>query len=615
MKYLPFILLLFVCANVVCAQQIQSSNKKADKFYQEARALFRAGELEKAAGVLEKAAALDSGFSALYLLQADIYQKKGQRSYETKAIEKALAIDSLKGYAYYFIVLADDCFDRGDYVAAQKFYRLYLERDKRQNAALQARRRLEDCAFAIDALRAQSRRETELYLETERDVYWPALDVVGKTMLYTEQEGEAERMWMLRDSNRYPLDFHVEGKYGAPSLTADGRMMYFTIIGGGGRRSDIYVAYRLSDTTWSEPVSLGAPVNTDGWEAQPAISADGTRLFFASTRDGGRGGSDIWFSRLLRRETDGRQHWSHPRCLYFNTPGNEMAPFLYFDNKTLFFSSDGYPGMGRKDIYKVDISEVTRPLNIGVTVNTQRDELGFIVDASGKWGYFASDVSGKRCIYRYRLEDSVACVPAAYVRLSVENENGEPLQPDRLTVTVVATGDTLACYDDVYAHHHMLACVPSETLLLISAMKKEYLYYSDTLEVKALGPEHPREKVIVLREVRKDRTLVLNGVFFDVDDYRLKPESYNELRQVAEFMRLNPEVSIEISGHTDNSGGGEHNLRLSENRAFEVYKYLFLQRISKERMSYKGYGKELPLETNDTEEGRAKNRRTEIKIK
>ena len=595
-------------------QHFLSTNKKADKFYQEARSLFRAGETEKARNMLEKAAVLDSAFSALYLLRADMFHKQGDRTGEMKAIEKALSIDSLKGYAYYFMVLADGCFDRGAYETAQKYYRLYLERDKRLTGAVQVKKRLEDCAFALKALKNEVRRETELYLQSERPVYWPSLDVTGNTLLYTEQVGDREMMWMLRDSVRYPLDFYPEGKCGAPSLTADGQMMYFTMVGGQGR-SDIYVAYRVSDSTWSVPISLGEPVNTDGWEAQPAISADGTRLFFASTREGGRGGSDIWYSRLLRRESNGKQYWSQPRCLYFNTPGDEMAPFLYFDNQTLFFASDGYPGMGRKDIYKVDLNKVSEPQHIGITVNTQGDELGFIVDASGQWGYFSSDVSGKRCIYRYRLEDNLACPPTAYIRLLTENEAGEAVSPDYLTVVAVESGDTLAYYDRVYAHSDMLACVPAETLLLVGAMKKGYLYYSDTLAVKPAGREYPRQKVVVLRKVEKDRTLVLKGVFFDVDDYRLKPESYNELRQVMEFMRLNPDVKIEISGHTDNSGSDEHNRRLSEDRAFEVYKYLFLHRIGKDRMSYKGYGKDIPLESNDTEAGRAANRRTEIRIK
>lgn len=615
MKYIIFFL-AFTVTGIVggYGQHFSSTHKKADKFYREARSLFRAGEVEKSRNLLEKAAALDSAFSALYLLRADLFHKQGDRDGEMRSIEKALAIDSLKGYAYYYLVLADGYFDRGDYGTAEKFYRLYLERDKRLTGAAQAKKRLEDCAFALEALKSQERRAAELFLQSEHPVYWPSLDVTGNTLLYTEQAGDRESMWMLRDSVRYPLDFYPEGKCGAPSLTADGRMMYFTMVGGRGR-SDIYVAYRLSDTSWTAPISLGEPVNTDGWEAQPAISADGTRLFFASTREGGRGGSDIWCSRLLRREPDGKQIWSQPKCLFFNTPGDEMAPFLYFDNQTLFFSSDGYPGMGRKDIYKADLKEVNEPQNIGITVNSQKDELGFIVDASGQWGYFSSDISGRRCIYRYRLDDTVACPPAAYLRLLTKNEAGEAVSPDYLTVVAVESGDTLAYYDRVYAHSDMLACVPAETLLLVGAVKKGYMLYSDTLAVKAAGSEHPRQKTIVLRRVEKERTLVLKGVFFDVDDYHLKPESYNELRRVVEFMRLNPEVKIEVSGHTDDSGSDEHNYRLSEDRAFEVYKYLFLHRIDKNRMSYKGYGKDRPLEANGSEAGRAANRRTEIRIK
>ncbi|MFR3852318.1 MAG: OmpA family protein, partial [Odoribacter splanchnicus] len=346
-----------------------------------------------------------------------------------------------------------------------------------------------------------------------------------------------------------------------------------------------------------------------------AVSADGTRLYFVSTREGGRGGSDIWFSYLLRREADGRQLWSQPRCLYFNTGGDEMAPFLYFDNKTLFFASDGYAGMGRKDIYKVDVEQVTPPLNIGITVNTQRDEFGFMVDASGQWGYFSSDISGKRCIYRYRLGEEVACPPASYLRLLTVNEAGEPVIPDGLTLTEVGTGDTLACYDRVDARTDMLACIPVNKLLWVSAVKQGYLYYSDTLQVKENTRENPRIYTLCLRPIQKEQTLVLKGIFFDVDDYRLRPESYPELRQLVVFLKQNPEVKIEISGHTDNTGSDQHNYRLSENRAFEVYKYLFLNHIQKERMEYKGYGKDRPLRTNDTEEGRKENRRTEIRVR
>lgn len=603
-------LLCLVGLSVGRAQERRVVDKKAYAFFQRAREAFRGGEREKALEFLAKAKACDPEFSGAFLLEADICHKAGDRTGEVAAIRAAMAIDSLRDRPYYYYVLAGDAFDRMAYAEAEAFYGQYLRRDKRQQARDAALRRLEDCRFAQEALAWEVKRPVEVFYAAEQPVYWPALDVRGRTLLFTEQEGDSERLWMLRDSVRYLLDFRLEGNCGAPSLTADGRMMFFSMDAGGRNGFDIYVAYRLTDTTWSAPVNLGAPINTESWDAQPAVSADGTRLYFASTREGGRGGSDIWFSRLVRREADGRQVWSQPRCLYFNTEHDEMAPFLYFDNRTLFFASDGYPGMGRKDIYKVDVEEVTAPRNIGITVNTSREEFGFIVDGSGEWGYFSSDVSGKRCIYRYRLEEATACPPAVCLDLEVVDEAGAATVPDALTLVDVEASDTLACYDRVSARGGMLACVPAGRQLLVNVVKRGYLYHSDVVRTDSAGGRY----VARLKPVAAGQRLVVKGLFFEVDDYRLKPESEPELRQLVNFLRLNPEVRVEIAGHTDDTGSDEHNRRLSEDRAFEVYRYLFLQRIPKERMTYRGYGKERPVAPNTTEAGRAQNRRTEITI-
>lgn len=609
------IFFLFCLAVPVAAQEF-STNKKANQLYGQAREVCREKDYEKALSLLDKASGLDNTFAELYFLRADIYKKLGDDDRETEAMQEGLARDSVKYTSYYYF-LGDKYIGRGDYALALGCYDRYLKWDKKRIYALQAGQQRENCLFALNALETGKRRPVELYLEAENSVYWPSWDMTGQTILYTALNAGVENIWMRREGGDVLLNLNSWHNEGTQSLTADGRMMYFTGCNRPDSRGscDIYVAYRLSDTSWSDPVNLGFPVNTNAWEAQPSVSTDGTRLFFASNRGGGKGKSDIWYSVLLQTGEDGKQIWSEPRNLKINTPGDEMAPFLYYDNKTLFFASNGYPGMGGIDIYKVPLDGAGVPENIGVTVNTYKNEMGFAVDASGKYGYFSSDMDGRKRIYRYQLEGTLICDEMAYVQISVQDERGLPLSPDNLVVVNLAADDTLAFYDKAYASPRMLSCVPANSMLLISAIKAGYMYYSDTLQIGQADYQHPLHKEIVLSPVRSGESLVLKGVFFDLDAHSLKPESGVELDRLVAFLKLNPEVEIEISGHTDDTGTDEHNNRLSEDRAFEVYKYLFLHRIGKERMSYRGYGKSQPIAPNDSESGRAKNRRTEIRIK
>lgn len=233
----------------VQAQQQHPVNKKAWGLFQQARESFREGDKEKALGLLLKAETFDQGFSPLYLLKADIYNKKGDKIQEIRAIETALALDSLKSHPYYYFILAEYYFDEADYGKALAHYGRYLSWDKRLQVKAVAERQMENCRFALEALRTQTKQPPEVFYEAGCPVYWPALDVTGQTFLFTEQAGEQETMWMLQGDRRYALNFSGRENYGAPSLTADGRMMYFSRENG--RNSfDIYVAYRLSDTSW-----------------------------------------------------------------------------------------------------------------------------------------------------------------------------------------------------------------------------------------------------------------------------------------------------------------------------------------------------------------------------
>ncbi len=605
-------MLLMVCFSGLSGQV----NKKALQEYEAAKQYLKSHSYGKALQALDRAEQYNAGMASVWFLRADLYHQLKDTDNEILSMQKGFALDSTGFTAYYFY-LGEGYFSRGAYAEALAAYRKYTTTDAGQNRVEEARKRIANCLFALEALRTGERQSVELFIGSEKDVYWPSLDITGKTVLYTRLENDEENIRMYRDSADYYLNINTPFyNEGTQSLTADGQMLYFTGCNLPDSRGscDIYVSYRISDTLWSEPVNLGDPINTDAWEAQPSVSPDGTRLFFASSRAGSKGGCDIWYSVLRARWPGGRQIWSPPQPLLINTPGNEMAPFLYYDGKILFFASDNYPGMGGMDIYKVDLEGSGEPENIGITVNTHRNEMGFAVDATGKWGYFASDRDGLKNIYRYRLEEEVACEEVAYMQLLVENEEGRGIVPDRVFVQDMVQGDTLFYYNEAFMPRELITCVPSDCRLLVSVLKKGYLYCSDTMHVGRAAYDAPQTKILTLRKIRPERVLVLKGVFFDVDRSVLKPESKRELEQLVEFLKMNPEVKIEISGHTDDSGTDEHNDRLSEERAFEVYKYLFLNRIKKERMQYRGYGKREPVAPNDTEEGRAKNRRTEIKV-
>lgn len=253
--------------------------------------------------VLEKPELEGEDIAESYFLKADIYNKQGEKEKEAETIIEALEKDPVNYPTYYFH-LAEYYMEKGDYERALPNYDTYLRLDKRLAMKEMATHELENCRFALEKVIMGAEGEANLFIEREYDVYWPALDIEENTLLFTSQPEDIEHIVMYRDTLDIFVDFDSLCNHGTQSITADGQMMYFTACGREDSYGscDIYVAYRLSDTTWSEPVNLGFPVNTEAWEAQPSISPDGTKLYFASNRGGGKGKSDIWMSRLIRRE-------------------------------------------------------------------------------------------------------------------------------------------------------------------------------------------------------------------------------------------------------------------------------------------------------------------------
>lgn len=407
----------------------------------------------------------------------------------------------------------------------------------------------------------------------------------------------------------------------AASVSPDGRRLYLTIceqpynIGG----CDIWVTYKLGDT-WSDPENIGQPVNTQFKETQPCLSGDGRSLYFCSNRKGGQGGIDIWVCHQLE---NGK--WSEPENLGapVNTPYDESRPFMHPDNHTLYFSSAGHPGFGNADIFmakKDSAGKWQTPVNVGLPINSYENDEGIFVSADGTTGYFASDrfnISEKGednfDIYSFSLRREIAPNTVAFVKGIVTDESNNKIAA-RIDFIELETKVTVNTTLSDSKNGEYLLCLEAGKDYAMSISKEGYLFFSENFSLKNLKPGENFTLDAHLKKIKAGEKTVLKNIFFEFNSSELKKQSIAELEILAGFLRKNASVKIEIEGHTDNAGKPEYNQALSEQRAKSVYDFLVSSGIAQNRLSFKGFGELQPVADNATEDGRAKNRRTEFRI-
>jgi tetratricopeptide (TPR) repeat protein len=405
---------------------------------------------------------------------------------------------------------------------------------------------------------------------------------------------------------------------GALCISPDGRMMFFTCCyrADSYGSCDLYYSEKTGDN-WSVAKNMGQAVNSREWDAEPSISPDGKTLYFTSSRNGGYGNSDLW---KTERSDDGT--WGKPVNLgnTINTAYAEMAPFIHFDNQALYFSSSGHMGMGGADLFKSTRSGDTwsKPLNLGYPVNTNADELVIIINPEGNMGYISCNdkSTGKGYdMFRFELPGDDKPNPVTYLKGKVyDRDTGDPLEARFVLIDIETDSVIIGSLSDKI-NGEFLVCLPGNRNYALNVSRDGYLFYSDHFPLSGINSSlDPVLKNIPLESVAVGNSMILRNIFFDTDQYVLKPESFPELNKLADFLTANPSLRIEIGGHTDDQGTDEYNAELSLNRAESVNNYLVNAGIAQERMSYKGYGESKPVKPNDTEAGRAENRRTEITI-
>ncbi|HFB62237.1 MAG TPA: hypothetical protein ENJ69_04570 [Bacteroidetes bacterium] len=416
---------------------------------------------------------------------------------------------------------------------------------------------------------------------------------------------------------RFPWDSTLD--MGAMSLSVDGRTLYFTgcLWPGGFGRCDIYVS-RKQGYRWRFPQHPGQPVNTAAWEAQAVVSADGKQLFFASNRPGGFGGSDIW---MCRRRPDGR--WGKAVNLgdSINTPGNEMAPFLHADGRTLYFSSNGRTGLGGYDLYLSRLNDAgkwLRAVNLGYPVNTRANEKTIFISLDGSRAWLSSDRDTLHTgydIYAFPVYRKIRPQKVLFVKGTVRDALTGKKLAAAVVLTNLNTGKTADSLFSDAVTGRFLVVLRAGGNYAFDIAKKGYLLYSQNFDLKQFPGTRSVSKTFLLMPVKKGAEMRLHNIHFAFDSAVLQPTALPELTRLVRFLKNNPRLRVLIAGYTDNRGTPAYNLKLSQRRAKAVFDYLVSKGIAVQRLQYRGYGEQKPVAPNDTPRGRAANRRTEIVIR
>ena len=638
MKKNLYILFIVFCqlfiVNLLHAQvsDPKKINPRAIKMYNEGIAKATENRFDDAISYLLQAIYIDSNYVDAYLSLAGVYGQLRKPDLSVEYYEKALRKDSIATKVYklpYAINLAGT----GNFNKALEVVDQYLSNPKLGEASRKAGEYRKRCfEFALAQEKKNAGRNYQFApknagdkINSAESEYLPCLTIDGKEFFFTRRvrgfdEDFFSAKWDGKDwIKAAPLGGNVNTDLneGAQMISQDGQWLVFTACNrqDGWGSCDIYISF-LTPQGWSEGMNLGGKINTDQWESQPCLSPDKRDLYFASRRPGGYGGSDIYVSHL---QLNGE--WTTPENLgpQINTTGDESSPFIHADNQTMFFTSNGLQGYGGPDLFfarKGPKGDWSVPENLGYPINTIYDEGTLFIAADAKTAYYASDRAdskGGLDIYSFELPENIRPNKTLWVKGQVFDKKTKKGLPSAVELIDLNTKQLISKVQTDEKGNYLIT-LPVGKDYAFNVNRKGYLFYSDNFFLSNRSPDSTYEKNIPLQPIEANASIVLKNVFFDVNKFDLKPESEAELDILVQLMNDNPTLKIQISGHTDNVGKPTDNLLLSNNRAKAVVNYLVSKNISPQRLTAKGFGETQPVADNKTEDGRALNRRTEMKV-
>jgi outer membrane protein OmpA-like peptidoglycan-associated protein len=433
---------------------------------------------------------------------------------------------------------------------------------------------------------------------------------------WDEEKGE----WMEAENMGAPLN--TRGPNFISSITPDGNTVIITLgnryTRNGKMRAGVSVSTRTSEG-WSKPVPFEIINEINVHEKSNYFLANNREVLLMSVQgDPSFGSRDLYVSFLM---DDGR--WSEPLNLGddINTTLEEASPFLAADDKTLYFSSNGYTGYGRHDIYvsrRLDDTWTnwSEPENLGPQINSSEDDAFFNIPPTGEYGYFSRDFTDNNSdIYRFELPKEHQPDAVVTVRGVVYNRKTRRPMQARIFYETLPEGKEIGMIESDPLTGEYQIILPTGQMYGYLAESEGFASVNANIDLKETKVYGELNKDLYLVPIETGAVVMLNNIFFDFDKSELKEASFPELKRVIELMNKNPDMRISVEGHTDNIGTSEYNIALSERRAQAVVDYLTENGVSANRLEIKGWGKSRPIVSNDDEiGGREINRRVEFVI-
>jgi outer membrane protein OmpA-like peptidoglycan-associated protein len=450
-------------------------------------------------------------------------------------------------------------------------------------------------------------------IQDKEDIWYSQLDSTGRWQL-------ARNMDVLNNSGPNFVNT-------IQAVTPDGKSAIMLLgnqyLDNGKMLAGVSISSNVSGS-WSKPVALKIANDYNYAEKANYFLADNRKTLLMSVeRDETQGDRDLYVTFMNNDST-----WSEPLNLgdVLNTAGEESAPFLASDNTTLYFSSNGFSGFGGNDIFVSRRLDETwtnwsEPENLGPEINSPLEDLFFNIPAASDFAYYSRGVSESNTdIFRVQLP--IVKPPETFVTVKgkvVDKATGKPTKatiqyerlPDGKGAGVAQTNPETGEYELRLQTGHLYG---------LRAESDGQISESQNIDLRDVKPGQTLDArnfdlaPIEVTKLEPNVTITLNNIFFDFDKSLLKPESGPELDRLANMLKEKTTMEIEIAGHTDNLGTDEYNRSLSERRAKTVVAYLVRSGINQSRLSVQFFGESKPLESNETEEGRERNRRVEFKI-